>query len=91
MPIRALLWAGLAGLLLSTVFGVVVLIARLSGAIALPGYAATVLTSTFFAALNSFALGVVGSYAWRAFENTKRRPASIVLMSTDYERKDQAP
>ena len=54
-----------------------------------PGYAATVLTVTFFAALNSFALGVVGSYAWRAYENTKRRPASIVLMSTDYERKDQ--
>jgi glycosyltransferase involved in cell wall biosynthesis len=89
LPIRALLWAGLAGLALSFLFGTVVLFARLSGAIALPGYAATVLTIIFFAALNSFALGIVGSYAWRAYENTKRRPASIVLMSTDYGRKDQ--
>ena len=90
LPIRALLWAGLAGLALSSLFGTVVFVARLSGAIELPGYAATVLTITFFAALNSFALGVVGSYAWRAYENTKRRPASIVLMSTDYGHKDQA-
>jgi glycosyltransferase involved in cell wall biosynthesis len=90
LPIRALLWAGMAGLALSTMFGVVVLVARLSDTIQVPGYAATVLTVTFFAALNSFALGVVGSYAWRAYENTKRRPASIVLMSTDYECKDQA-
>jgi glycosyltransferase involved in cell wall biosynthesis len=90
LPIRALLWAGLAGLVLSIVFGIVVIIARLSGAIALPGYAATVLTITFFAALNSFALGILGSYTWRAYENTKQRPASVVLMSTDFAGKDRS-
>ena len=87
LPIRALIWAGLAGLVLSTVLGAVVLFARLYGVIPVPGYAATVLTIAFFAALNSFGLGVVGSYAWRAYENTKRRPAAIVLAAVDYERK----
>ena len=29
-------------------------------------------------ALNMFALGVVGGYIWRAFENTKARPIAVL-------------
>ena len=29
------------------------------------------------------ALGIVGSYVWRAFENTKRRPSAIVMNRLD--------
>ncbi len=43
------------------------------------GYAATILTVTFFAARNMFGLGIIGSYAWRTFENTKARPEAIVI------------
>ena len=28
--------------------------------------------------LNIFGLAIVGSYAWRAYENTKRRPLAVV-------------
>ena len=48
------------------------------------GYAATVLIITFFAALNLLGLGIVGSYAWRAFENTKGRPGAIVMRRLDF-------
>jgi hypothetical protein len=45
-----------------------------------------VLLITFFAALNSFGLGIIGSYVWRAFENTKGRPQAIVRSRTDFDR-----
>ena len=78
LPIRLLTRAGLLGLGVSVVFSIVVLIWRLAGPTPVPGYAATVLVVTFFGALNLFGLGVIGSYVWRSFENTKGRPGYIV-------------
>jgi len=89
LPVRLLFYAGATGLLLSVAMGITVLFARLTGAIELPGYAATVLTVLFFGGLNAFGLGVVGAYAWRAFENTKRRPGYVVLSSQDITPKER--
>jgi glycosyltransferase involved in cell wall biosynthesis len=86
LPIRLLVSVGILGLVVSAAFAVVVMAARLTGVIQVPGYAATVLAVTFIAALNSFGLGVIGSYVWRAFENTKGRPQSIVLSVERFER-----
>lgn len=79
LPIRMLLATGMVGLFSSISIALVVLIARITGAIDVPGYAATVLVIAFFGALNLFGLGIIGAYVWRAFENTKRRPASVVM------------
>ena len=79
LPIRLLTFFGLFGLLISMILGSVVLVAKLLGGIDVPGYAATVLIVIFFSGLNSLGLGVVGNYAWRAFENTKGRPLSVVM------------
>jgi hypothetical protein len=79
LPIRLLTAFGLIGLLTSILFGSVVLALRLLGVIDVPGYAATVLIVLFFGGLNALGLGIVGSYAWRGFENTKRRPLALVL------------
>ena len=81
LPVRLLFYAGIAGFFISAVLGAVVLFGRLTGAIELPGYSATVLVILFFGALNAFGLGVVGAYAWRAYENTKQRPGYLVLSS----------
>jgi glycosyltransferase involved in cell wall biosynthesis len=88
LPIRLLVLAGTLGLVVSAVLAVVVLVARLSGLIAVSGYAATVLVILFFAALNTFGLGVVGSYVWRAFENTKNRPEAVVASSVSFGEED---
>jgi polyisoprenyl-phosphate glycosyltransferase len=85
LPIRLLIAIGGLGLVLSVGFSAIVLIARLTGAISVPGYAATVLIIAFFAALNSFGLGIIGSYVWRAFENTKARPQPIVMSKARFE------
>lgn len=85
LPIKFLLRTGALGLALSVGLAAVVLGARLSGAIEVPGYSATVLTITFFGALNCFGLGVIGGYVWRTFENTKGRPTYIVASAERFE------
>ncbi len=84
LPIRMLLACGMLGIAVSLLMGGMVVAARISGAIDVPGYAATVLVILFFAAVNLFGLGVVGSYAWRAYENTKHRPESVVLSTRSF-------
>ena len=79
LPVRLLFYSGTVGLVLAAILGVLVLVGRLMGLIEVPGYTATVLVILFFGALNAFGLGVVGAYAWRAYENTKQRPGYVVL------------
>lgn len=85
-PIRLLVNIGTIGSILAITMGVLVLIAKLAGAIVVPGYAATVLVVLIFGALNLLGLGLVGNYAWRAYENSKQRPLSIVAMKIVNER-----
>ncbi len=84
LPIQALMLFGTVGILAAGVLAALVIGARLTGLIDVPGYSATVLVILFFAALNSLGLGLIGSYTWRALENTKRRPLSIVMRETSY-------
>ncbi len=79
VPIRAFILLGLLGLFTSLVLLAVIVTARLTGAIDVPGYAATATIIVFFSGLNLFGLGVIGSYVWRAYENTKRRPQAVVM------------
>lgn len=78
MPVRVLWTVGMLGLILGFAVGAVVLIARVLGAISVPGYAPTVLVIVFFASLNLVGLGIIGSYVWRAYDTVKGRPGAIV-------------
>jgi len=95
LPVRLLLHIGLLGILLSVAFGIVVLVMKSINAIEVPGYTATVLLVTFFGGLNCFGLGLIGSYVWRAYENTKRRPNYIVsshdVFSPEADGRDATP
>lgn len=88
LPIRLLIAFGLLGMAAAVFLSALVLAARLSGLISVPGYTATVLVIVFFAALNSLGLGIIGSYTWRVFENTKARPHAIVMNQKQF---DPAP
>ncbi|MEO7390778.1 MAG: glycosyltransferase family 2 protein [Ramlibacter sp.] len=79
LPIRLLMRTGALGATAAALFAVAVTIGRLAGAITVPGYAMTAILIVFFSALNLLSLGIVGSYAWRAYENTKSRPLSVAL------------
>lgn len=77
-PIRLLIKVGAGGAAVSGLAGLVVLIARFTGSIRVPGYAPTMLAVLFLGAVNLFGLGLVGTYAWRAYENSKRRPLAVI-------------
>lgn len=79
LPITIILTVGLAGMLISFVAAIVVLTAWLSGAITVPGYTALMFVSLLSTGSILFALGIVGTYVWRGYENTKNRPASVVM------------
>jgi glycosyltransferase involved in cell wall biosynthesis len=81
LPIRLLIRGGAAAVVVSGLLGLFVVISRLLGLITVRGYAATILAIMFFGALNLLALGTVGSYAWRTYENTKARPLHVILRS----------
>ena len=89
-PVRLLLASGLIGIVLSVVLGALVLLGRLSGMVEVPGYAGTMLVVLFFGGLNAMGLGLVGNYAWRAYENSKQRPLSIPMLVEDFHRTPQA-
>ena len=77
LPLTLLIAVGAFGGFLTMVIGVVVLIAYLAGAIAEPGYTPLMVVMLFSTFSILVGLGIVGTYVWRAFENTKRRPHAV--------------
>jgi len=79
LPIKLLSVFGFIGVIASVLLGIAVILLKTLGNIPVPGYAATILTIVFFGGLNTLGLGIVGTYAWRAFENTKGRPLTVIM------------
>ncbi|HEY0892078.1 MAG TPA: glycosyltransferase family 2 protein [Cellvibrio sp.] len=82
-PIRLLMKIGAFGSAIAVLLAIVVVVGKLTGNIDVPGYAATMLAVLFLGALNLFGLGLVGTYAWRGYENSKKRPLAIVAVKHD--------
>lgn len=77
-PIRLLMKIGAFGSLICICVALIIACARVLGFIEVPGYAATILAVLTLGALNLFGLGLVGTYAWRGYENSKQRPLAVV-------------
>jgi glycosyltransferase involved in cell wall biosynthesis len=88
LPVRLLMLFGAVGLAVSTILGMTVLTARLAGLLEVPGYAATILVVLFFGGINALGLGLIGSYVWRGYENTKRRPLTVTLRELTFGEKE---
>lgn len=78
LPVRMLWLVGLLGLAVGAVLAILVVVARVVGAVAVPGYTATILVIVFFGSFNMIGLGIIGSYVWRAYDTVKGRPGAIV-------------
>lgn len=84
LPIKMLTRLGAVGIIFFGLTGLLTFISKLVGIITVQGYAAMFLAIGFFGAINLFGLGIIGSYAWRTYENTKARPLSIVLSIEEF-------
>lgn len=77
-PIALLQAIGIFGIASSTLMGSITLFGALTDRITSPGYPSLLIALLFSSSSILFGLGIVGDYAWRAFENSKMRPLSIV-------------
>jgi polyisoprenyl-phosphate glycosyltransferase len=86
LPIVAMMAIGLAGSVGSILLSFVVIVAWLAQLIQVPGYTPIILVmlNTFTATI--LALGIVGSYVWRTYENTKERPLYVPMSHEIYGR-----
>jgi glycosyltransferase involved in cell wall biosynthesis len=90
LPIFLLLWLGLFGILASLLSGFIVLSAWLLGAITVQGYTPVMLLIAFIGSILIFGQGIIGCYVWRAAENTKQRPLSLIQSQQTYTAQDRA-
>lgn len=85
LPISIILIVGVVGVTGSFAAALIVLVTWMLNAIAVPGYTALMLILLLSTGSILFALGIVGTYVWRTFENTKGRPTSIVMTTERFE------
>jgi glycosyltransferase involved in cell wall biosynthesis len=77
LPVVLLIWAGAFGICGSFAVASIVFVAWLTGHIQVLGYTPLVLLQLASISVTLFALGVIGSYVWRTYENSKRRPLFV--------------
>jgi len=90
LPLKLLISFGGIGVLFSILFGLMVLMFKVTGWVEVPGYAATILTVLFFGALNTAGIGLLGAYVWRAYANTQGRPISVVMRTESFSGKNNS-
>jgi glycosyltransferase involved in cell wall biosynthesis len=79
LPITVLVGLGAAGVAVTVLVSLVTIVARVAGLIDVPGYTALMLVLLLSTTSILLALGVVGSYVWRTYENSKGRPPAIAM------------
>jgi len=87
LPIKLLSRIGLLGMVFFLFAGTSAFLGRVFGLIEVPGYTTTFLTIGFFGAMNLFGLGIIGSYTWRTYENTKHRQNAICMIKKEFNSK----
>ncbi|MFC1665298.1 glycosyltransferase family 2 protein [Pseudomonadota bacterium] len=78
LPIILIMVLGLIGVSLSIIVGLVTIVGKLLGFIDEPGYTTTTLLLVFFGSTILSTQGILGSYLWRTYENTKNRPITVI-------------
>lgn len=77
-PIRLISITGLILGLISFLYGLFVIYAKLSGLVPLQGWTAIMVVLLFVSSFQMIALGIIGEYVWRTMDATRNRPNFIV-------------
>jgi polyisoprenyl-phosphate glycosyltransferase len=84
LPIAAITVVGIVGVLLSLSYAAVVFVFWTTGHIEVQGYTPLMLALLVLASSILVALGIVGSYVWRTYENSKRRPTAVTMTREEF-------
>ncbi len=85
MPMRFVLWFGALSFVLSACLAIYVLYTKFAG-VTTVGWASTLLMIAFFNGSNMLALGLIGEYIGKIYEEVKARPRYIVEKSSSLKR-----
>lgn len=77
-PLRLIALGGIAIALLAFLYGLWIVLSTLLFGIITPGWATIVTAIMFFGGLQLFAIGIVGEYIGRIFDEVKQRPHYII-------------
>jgi glycosyltransferase involved in cell wall biosynthesis len=84
LPIAAITVVGILGVVASVSYAIVTFVFWAAGKIDVQGYTPLMLAVLFMASSVLIGLGIVGSYVWRTYENSKRRPTAVTMTHEDY-------
>lgn len=82
LPLRVATWLGLGASLGGAVWGIAILVAKLTGALGVSGYASIMAGMTFLGGLQLLILGIFGEYLARINFKTASMPLFIVEQET---------
>lgn len=78
VPMKLVLWFGILNFLVAIIIGFYVLISKYVLGNTTPGWTSIVLPMAFFSGSNMIAIGLIGEYIGKIYEEVKRRPRYIV-------------
>jgi hypothetical protein len=78
LPIHLVTTIGVVGVVACVLVALLILLGRLVGAVDVRGYTPLMITMLLCTSLLLAALGMVGNYVWRTFENSKGRPLAVI-------------
>lgn len=81
MPMRFVLWFGAISFVLSAILAIYVLYTKFAG-VTTAGWTSTLLMMAFFNGSNMLAIGLIGEYIGKIYEEVKARPRYIVEKSS---------
>jgi len=77
-PIRLISVTGLILGLISFLYGLFVIYAKISGLVPLQGWTAIMVVLLFVSSFQMIALGIIGEYVWRSMDASRNRPNFII-------------
>lgn len=83
VPIKFVTTTGALSFLISIIWAIVVLIAKLTGSIDVQGWTLMFIFSLFSFGVIMLSLGILGEYLWRTFDASRNRPPYIVEDDND--------
>ncbi len=86
LPLRLSSASGFVLAAIGAIYGIIVVLLRLTGGIPVQGWTALTIIVLFTSGVQLLMLGVIGEYLWRNFDATRRRPPFIIAAKSHYER-----
>ncbi len=88
-PLRFSTYVGAVTAVAAVVYLIIVVLQKLIWGIAVPGYASIITLILFFGSMQLFAIGIIGEYVGRTFEQSKNRPVYLAKTVLTYEKDEQ--